>query len=363
VSNELGAAGRSPQPRHRGYLVHFVLLVDGQKETTIGLVEQRYWCRSDEDYGKKHQRSQRAYEDKESYKWQRASERAQVRLGETIERTVSVCDREADIYEYLCYKHKQQHRYVVRARCDRPLENEKQTLFGALAGDQDWACETSVAVAQRGGRPARTARVQVAAKRLTVQAPRGSKRPCSICLNAVVVRERRDGGPAPPDWVLLTTEPIATVRQIKKVVRYYELRWRIEEYHKAWKSGVGAERLRMQHADSLLRMLVVTSFVAVRLLQMRECLFPKEGMLSEEISCDSVLELDEWKILWIWENKTKPPTKAPPLAWAAHTIAKLGGFTDSKRTGNPGWMTMWKGWHALQERVAGFRVARQLDEM
>jgi hypothetical protein len=42
---------------------------------TVGLLEQRRWCRDDASYGKKRARRQRAYEDKESFKWQQASER------------------------------------------------------------------------------------------------------------------------------------------------------------------------------------------------------------------------------------------------------------------------------------------------
>jgi len=360
VSGELGTTGRSPQPRQRGYMVHSVLLVDAQKERTMGLIEQRYWHRVDDDYGKKHDRARRAYEDKESYKWQRASQQMHARLGEATGRTISVCDREADIYEYLKYKEEQGHRYVVRARCDRPLEGLRQTLFKHMADECPWVCEASVTVAQRGGRPARTAQVQVSAKRLTVRAPRsGGKLAVPLELNVVVVRERSEGGQASLNWVLLTTEPIDTEPQIKNIIRYYKLRWRIEEYHKAWKSGVGAERLRMQHSDCLLRMLVVTAFVAVRLLQLREHLYQPKPETDKEISCDSILERDEWVVLWMWHNKNKPPATVPSLTWAARTIAKMGGFTDSKRTGKPGWMTMWKGWEILQERVAGFRAARQ----
>jgi len=30
-------------------------------------------------------------------------------------RTISICDRESDVYEYLTYKQRQQQRFVVRA--------------------------------------------------------------------------------------------------------------------------------------------------------------------------------------------------------------------------------------------------------
>jgi hypothetical protein len=75
VAGQLGTTGSQQQPKHRGYLVHSVLLLEASSERTLGLVEQRRWCREDAGYGRKHARKQRAYEDKESYKWQQASAR------------------------------------------------------------------------------------------------------------------------------------------------------------------------------------------------------------------------------------------------------------------------------------------------
>ena len=54
------------------------------------------------------------------------------------------------------------------------------------------------------------------------------------------------------------------------MARYYELRWRIEDYHKAWKSGVGVEWQRFQTVENLERMLVITAFLAVLTAQLRE---------------------------------------------------------------------------------------------
>ena len=73
-------------------------------------------------------------------------------------------------------------------------------------------------------------------------------------------------------WILLTTETVKTFEDCRTVLRFYELRWRIEEFHKAWKTGAGVERQRMQSADNLERMAVILMFVAVRLIQIREAL-------------------------------------------------------------------------------------------
>ena len=43
------------------------------------------------------------------------------------------------------------------------------------------------------------------------------------------------------------------------------------------------------------------------------------------------------------------------------SIAKLGGFIGRKRDGEPGWITLWRGWQFLLSRVEGFNLARPDD--
>jgi hypothetical protein len=346
--------------------VHSVLLLSADSECTLGLLEQRRWCRDDDAYGQKHERKRRAYEDKESFKWQQASERMAQRLDEeTLKRTISVCDRESDIYEYLRYKLEQGQRFVVRAQSDRVLSDQDQTLFAVLKSEPEVLYESAVEIAQRGGRMARKALLRVWACRLSLSAPadRGKDKP-TLTVNVVRVYEAdEDSGKQTLNWVLLSSEPIETAGQVKKIVRYYELRWRIEEYHKAWKSGVGVERLRQQRVANLERMLTITAFIAVRLLQLREQLQQGNGVEADTLPCDRVLERDEWRMLWRVDRKKAPlPVSPPSTAWACLAIARLGGFLDTKRTGRPGWDTLWQGWLRLQERVEGLRLARELGE-
>ena len=72
VAAELGATGNHPQAVNQGFMVHSVMLLDGDSGATVGLIEQRRWKRVAAEFGQKHQRKRRAYEDPESFKWQRA---------------------------------------------------------------------------------------------------------------------------------------------------------------------------------------------------------------------------------------------------------------------------------------------------
>ena len=156
---------------------------------------------------------------------------------------------------------------------------------------------------------------------------------------------------------LLTTEPINTAKEALQVLRNYGLRWRVEEFHKAWKSGAGVERQRHQRASNLHRAAVLLAFVAVRLLQLREAVEK-----TPEQSCEGVLERLQWQVLWASVEKTKPPAQAPSLKWAYRALGKLARWTDTKRTGRIGWQTLWRGWHELELRIQGYQAARLLAD-
>lgn len=359
VAAGLGLTGGKQAAKRNGFMVHSVLLLDAASECTVGLIAQRHWCRDPAGYGKNHTRRQRAYQDRESYKWEQASVDTAQCLGPAMRRTISVCDRESDIYDYLWHKCRNNQRFVVRAQANRRLKGSDAKLFDALQHDAATLCGYTVAIPQRGGRKARTANVLLRTATLDVLVPVGS----SVCdkslrINAILAEELDAPTSSEPlRWVLLTTEGIDDAQAALQVVRYYELRWCIEDYHKVWKSGIGVERQRFQSIGNLERMLAITAFLAVRLLQLRELLDKPAN--TDEAACGAALTEDEWKVLWVSTEPDKPlPKTAPPARWAFYAIAKLGGFTDTKRTGRVGWDTIWHGWSRLQERLQGYQLSK-----
>jgi len=360
--DELGDLGGPSGRQGRGFQVHSVLLVDAASEHTLGLVEQQRWCRDSAKRGQRHRRGQRAYEDKESVKWQRASEALSARMGEAMTRVVSVCDREADVFEYLDYKLERGERFVVRAAWNRRTSEAHQGLFDTLEAAPVLGSRR-VQVVQRGGRRAREARVELRACEVELRAPKNRDTGKRVRLWGILALESE-----PPEgvealrWVLLSSEAMGTQADAQRIMRYYELRWRIEDFHKAWKSGgANVEKRRMHSADNLERMAVILAFVAVRVMQLREVLHERRTPEAKERRCDEVLEAVEWKVLWLSrENKALPQTP-PSLRWAYESVAKLGGWIDTKRTGRAGWKALWEGWFILEQRVDGYRLAQQLN--
>ncbi|WP_222842215.1 IS4 family transposase [Endozoicomonas montiporae] len=362
--SKLGDLGGPKDAITKGFWAHSVMLLDAETERTLGLIDQQRWIRDDDQRGQKHQRKQRPYEEKESFKWQQSSENIERRLGEAMAKTISVCDREADIFEYTLYKLKHDQRFIVRATQNRTLIDNDKLLFDAVAETPVLGSYT-VIIPQRGGRKERKATLQIKSKSVTIQSlqrPGGRLQPIKV--NVVTAQEIKNDAEDKLCWILLTTEPIATFEDCRKVLRFYELRWRIEEFHKAWKTGAGVERQRMQSADNLERMAVILMFVAVRLIQIREALMlpyvrTDDEVWHEETPANQVVSDDEWQVLWLKMESKKLPDKPPSLIWLFQTIAKPGGWCNSKRTGRPGWLAIWKGWAKLQIGVEVWRMARQ----
>lgn len=366
AAGALGDLGGPKQSRKRGFLVHSTLLVDAASAATVGLIAQERWQRSTAARGQRHQRRERPYAEKESFKWQRASEQMASRLGaEMMARVISVCDREADIYEYLQHKCDHGERFVVRASWDRRVVQETGRLFASLA-EAPVLGEQEVDIAQRGGRHgrgARRAQVALRAGRVTLAAPRRDERLSALFLWAVRVEEvDPPEGAEPLHWLLLTSEPVERFAQAQFVVRAYTLRWRVEEFHKAWKSGAKVEEQRLQSPENLERMAVLLAFVAVRLLQLREAVQPgsAQDTPAAERPCTEVLSAAEWRILWVTQERSRPPEESPSLRWAYYALAHLGGWIDTKRTGRVGWQTLWHGWFRLQERVDAYLASQEL---
>jgi hypothetical protein len=178
---------------------------------------------------------------RKALKWQRAGEALRARLGPGLsQRVISVCDREADILDYLTWQHRVAGRYVIRATADRALGGHAQRLWATLEAAPVIG-ENAVEIAQRGGRQARRARVSIRVQ--TVRLGAASPLTCT----ALLVREdAAPDGVEPLEWLLLTTEPVTHLEEALDIVWIYTRRWRIEEFHKAWKSGVGVETLRGQ---------------------------------------------------------------------------------------------------------------------
>jgi hypothetical protein len=341
-----------------GWQVHSSLLLDEATGHPIGLIDQYWWKRDRATAGKKPDRKKRPYSEKESYKWEAASRHSADRLGpDLMARTVMVGDRESDGFDFLSYNLDAGQRFVIRVRSDRRLVNEERLLWTHMAAQPSLGT-IKVRIQQKGGRVGREAKVHLRSAQVTLPMPyrpQGMKHE-PLELWAVYVHEDDPPeGKTPLSWMLFTTEAAPDLASAVCVQKIYQRRWKIEEYHKAWKSGCGGEALRMPYADNLQRMLQILAFVAVYLLQLRDA-----AQDDPELSCEALLTTAEWRLLWLSTSKKRLPTKPPNVLWAFRAMGRLGGWFDTKKTGRIGWKALWQGYSRLHERWLGWKLANDL---
>jgi hypothetical protein len=119
---------------------------------------------------------------------------------------------------------------VVRAQVDRRLLQSDFKLFETLAYEASALWCYTVQIPQRGGRRAREAKLLLRSATVELLAPAGrAVEKGSLSVNVVLAEELNAQAQSEPlRWVLLTTEAVSSAEEARQVVRYDELRWRIE---------------------------------------------------------------------------------------------------------------------------------------
>ena len=261
-----------------------------------------------------------------------------------------VADRESDIAEVFARTREHDVGFIVRACQARAVIAEEGNLF-ELAACAPVKGHFEVPMRARPGQPARTANVQVRARQVTIRGPyRPGKKMPAETLNVVEIKELHPPSGVPPlHWVLLTTWPCETLEQCRAVAQAYTSRWLIEEYHKALKSGTGVEQSQLETAHALQTLLAVLSLVAVRLLGLK---------MAARADPDKAIEQDSLGDE-VWAVLAKKFGK-PRGGWTHRTtltsIARLGGFLARKGDGDPGWLTIWRGWRRLVLLAEGYAL-------
>lgn len=307
ICDDLGHVGRGK--KQRGMLAHSVLLFAPEDNQVVGLIEQSRWSRDISTIGKRALHAQIPYEEKEGYKWESASRAMTQRLHSKMSDVISVCDREADIYEYLRYKLSEQQRFVVRSMQSRHIEEGKDKLY-SFASELESVGTKQIEIAQKGGRRARTVILDITFAAVRLKVPY-NKKGKSLPVYYVGCAER--GNPdSELNWHLLTSEPVTNKEEALTIIGYYEQRWLVEEYHKVWKSdGTDIESLRLQSLNNMERLVTIQGFIATRILQLKFA-----NHLPNSSSCEKILPGKAWKLLWLKRTKAKLPDTVPDMKWA-----------------------------------------------
>jgi len=343
--DELGPIGHRPEAQ--GLLVHSALAVSVDNNETLGLMYQKVWVRQAAPMGES--RWQRRHRHRESQCWTEtlgAIRRAEMR------RVIHIGDRGEDIYEVLQDLTDHQERFVIRGSWNRCLVDEPEHLFEAVRQTMPLG-KLGVDLPARAGQKARGALLTIRACRLRVKAPRMMGRTiASLEVNVVeALEEHPPGGQKALHWRLLTSEAIDTLEACIGVVRLYNRRWKIEEFHKALKTGCQVEERRLETRHGLEIFLSIADVISTFLLRMRDVARDGSSSATPFLTISQVALL-RYKFPHLKRN--------PSVQDALRAVAQLGGFMGRKRDGHPGWITLWRGMRRLIDMDLGFHMAKSI---
>jgi hypothetical protein len=316
--------------------------------TPVGVCGQRFWARTERSTRRKEKKDTRRTENKETRHWLDVMAHVRSVFAEHAPSTRPwfQLDRGGDAWPVLvdAAENSSQQYTTIRASYDRRVRGgrKRQHYLWQKVEDQPVAAiyELNVPTGPNRRSPKAKLNVQFCPVRLDLKDLR-TKRRFEAAFHAVLVREvdtTPEGG-KPIEWLLLTTYPVETVHDALMVVWGYSQRWRVEEFHKIWKTGAcNVEDTQLRADDHIARWATLLASVAMRLLRLTY-LARKTPDLPATVE---FTEQEVQAILLLRKLKTRPPA-VPTIAQAVRWVADLGGYTGKSSGGPPGAIVIARG--------------------
>ena len=283
-------------------------------------------------------------EEKKSFRWiegLRDCAQAAHHLPET--RVVCTMDREADFLDLFVERreHAPQVELLVRAKANRVLgkdttaEGDKvvRRLFDEVRNaPARGACTVEVKrlsarvkaskQAPKNKRPARLAETTLRYEPVALPCPPAA--PVELWM----VHAREEHPPAKTEaleWFVLTTVPVTSAHDATRILQWYALRWRIEDYFRILKSGCKVEELQHHSAERLERAIAIKMVVSWRIQ-----LMVRLGREVPELPAELLFSDVELRVLATFARSRH---LAPPqhLGGAVELLARLGGWLGRNR--------------------------------
>lgn len=301
----------------------------GRDGTPIGICGQQYWARRDHVGLQRGDYDARPVEQRETQRWLDVIDQARSALAEESPRTRPwfQLDRGGDAWPILLAAYRRGDWLTVRATHNRRLVGDGKRRY---LWDHVRRCEPmgsyALTVPVGEERKARIACMQIQSCPVTLDV-RDRRTAIGAKLPLWAVRVIEIGttpcGEKPTEWLLITTYPVETLNDAMLVVDGYASRWRIEDFHKTWKTGAcEVEKNQLQARDHIERFAVISASAAMRIQRLTHLArtSPDEPATIEftRPEIDATILLREPKGV----ERGDTPTVGEVVRW----IADLGGF-------------------------------------
>jgi hypothetical protein len=345
--------GPTGDGKGRGFLLHSSLMVRPDGHEIVGLAGQVIHYRRPvkrEPGGAQRLRRK----NRESVIWSQVIDR--IGAAPKGVRFLHVFDRGGDQFELFCRMTRQQTGWVVRAAQLHRWIFSPQSNRVKLSDYLDQlpvAGQYQVDLPANRKQPARTANIEVRFGPVRVPRPKHISdwtRKAGIREISMWVVEAREidapSGIQAARWVLWTSEAVRNFDDAWRVLEHYEKRWLIEEFHKALKTGCRLEERQYETAHRLEAITGILSILAVRLLQLKTVARKEPNRPASEV-------VPEQWITMLQRLRKHGPKRSWTVRDFYRELAKLGGFLGRKSDGEPGWMTLWRGFEKLHLCLRG----------
>lgn len=353
-NREIEGLGPTGNGSGQGFLLHNALLVHAESNEIIGVAGQTIHYRKKKTSKKRENSARILKRKRESEVWGTVIDQ----IGKPRDEVeyVHVFDRGADNFEVYCRLLQNQGQWVIRvSKLNRYVlagTSEERMPLKDYLPQLPTLGRYTLSLRARPGQSARDAQIEVRVGRIKIPRPphvspwvRSLHQP-PIAMNVIeVVEVNPPKGVTAIRWVLFTSLSVATFDEVWAVIGYYESRWLVEEYHKALKTGCATESRQLKAATRLEAFVALTSVVAIRLLQLKSL-----ARTNPEVPAQRVVPR-VWLQMLKLARKNLTCVHDLTVGQFYREVAKLGGFLGRKSDGDPGWITIWRGWEKLNTYV------------
>lgn len=345
----LGPIG-SGRKSDQGFILHSTLAIGVSLKTkseysikVLGLPYQQYYVRP----AKRESPKKRRLKDEplETDLWREVIKNKAIPSQRNV---IRICDRAADIYEVLKETQDYGCSHIIRLKHDRVAIDTEKPIKSFM---QELPSMGKTSIERRSGKGTTKRKIELDVNWQSVDL-RPPYRPGINKLEALKCTVVHIWGfdhetEELIDWFLHTNLAVETLEDALKITQYYALRWTIEDYHKALKSGMNAEDLQFKTAHALFGAIAIMSIVALRLVDLRERMRINPEAPAEESGLDTL----ELKALGLYLKREIKTVKCVAMA-----IGRLGGHQNRTNDGMPGLLALWNGMSRFISIMEGVRL-------
>lgn len=272
-------------------------------------------------------------------------------------KVIQVCGRGADIFEFLGQCKENQQSFVVRAKSDRlvevidPIRGQVQEHLFSHIETAPIVGKVRLSVCGNSKREAKEIDCVLQKATVTCHVPTSNRtanlaqKLSPITLNVVKISSHTLLDGKKTSWVLLTSEPINSYKDLKNISNIYALRWRIEVLFKVFKTGCKIEECRLNSLEKLGPFLMMKLVLAFRVMQLTYCCRSEP-----DLQAKNILESEEIQAIEILLYKDHKGKKPMNIKEVVKRIACYGGYMPSGQK-FPGILTIWRGWEEITRLV------------